>query len=62
LNGEKAINMIAGMGHGTPLGDGLGAPGPYMLDVGISSTREIARFWGLAKTASKSAAARATSG
>src|SRR5690606_3173349 len=42
------INMIAGMGHGTPIGDGLGAAGPYMLDVGISSTREIAQFWGIA--------------
>ncbi|MER9963297.1 PHB depolymerase family esterase [Mesorhizobium sp. M0045] len=44
------INMIAGMGHGTPLGIGLGAPGPYMIDVGISSTREIAQFWGIAAT------------
>jgi poly(hydroxyalkanoate) depolymerase family esterase len=44
------INIIAGMGHGTPLGDGLGAPGPYMLNVGISSTREIAQFWGIAAT------------
>ncbi|MGX5830175.1 extracellular catalytic domain type 1 short-chain-length polyhydroxyalkanoate depolymerase [Mesorhizobium sp. 43Arga] len=41
------INMIEGMGHGMPIGDGLGTPGPYMLDVGISSTQEIARFWGL---------------
>lgn len=41
------IRMIAGMGHGTPVGDGLGTPGPYMLDIGISSTREIARFWGI---------------
>ncbi|WP_287196688.1 PHB depolymerase family esterase [Mesorhizobium sp.] len=44
---------IAGMGHGTPLdttGDAaLGAEGPFMLDVGISSTRHIARFWGIAK-------------
>jgi len=39
------VNMIAGMGHGTPVGDGLGAAGPFMLDAGISSTREIARFW-----------------
>jgi hypothetical protein len=54
------VNMIAGMGHGTPLGDRLGAPGPYMLDVGISSTREIARFWSIAQTASESAATRAT--
>ncbi|MER8524303.1 PHB depolymerase family esterase [Mesorhizobium sp. M0644] len=44
------INMIAGMGHGTPVGDGVGAPGPYMLDVGIASTREIAQFWGIAAT------------
>ncbi len=50
------INLIAGMGHGTPLGGGLGAPGPYMLDVGIASTREIARFWGIAKAVRKSAA------
>ncbi|MFI0848948.1 alpha/beta hydrolase family esterase [Mesorhizobium sp. IMUNJ 23232] len=41
------INMIAGMGHGTPIGNGLGTAGPYMLDVGISSTREMAGFWGL---------------
>ncbi|MDW6021292.1 PHB depolymerase family esterase [Mesorhizobium sp. BAC0120] len=44
------INMITGMGHGTPLGNGLGSPGPYMLDVGISSTQEIARFWGISAT------------
>jgi poly(hydroxyalkanoate) depolymerase family esterase len=43
------VNMIAGMGHGTPLAPGLGAPGPYMLDVGISSTRAIAEFWGIAE-------------
>ncbi|WP_353010293.1 hypothetical protein [Mesorhizobium sp. M0977] len=44
------VNMIAGMGHGTPLGNGLVAPGPFMLDVGISSTQEIARFWGILVT------------
>ena len=49
-SGEPAIelNMIAGMGHGTPVAAGLGTAGPFMLDVGISSTREIAAFWGLA--------------
>jgi poly(hydroxyalkanoate) depolymerase family esterase len=44
--------VITGMGHGTPLsaGDGFGeVPGPFMLDVGISSTRAIARFWKLDK-------------
>ncbi|PWJ86926.1 poly(hydroxyalkanoate) depolymerase family esterase [Mesorhizobium loti] len=44
---------VAGMGHGTPLktagDDGLGGAGPFMLDVGISSTRHIACSWGLAK-------------
>ncbi|APH74744.1 hypothetical protein BSQ44_21480 [Aquibium oceanicum] len=44
------VNMIAGMGHGTPVGhDGPGSVGPYMLDVGISSTRRIAGFWGIAQ-------------
>jgi poly(hydroxyalkanoate) depolymerase family esterase len=46
---------IAGMGHGTPL-DPAGAAtgevaGAYMLDVGISSTRRIAAFWGIASAA-----------
>jgi poly(hydroxyalkanoate) depolymerase family esterase len=51
------INTIPGMGHGTPLDDKLGAPGPYMIDVGISSTQEIARFWGISST-NESASAR----
>lgn len=42
---------ISGMGHGTPLAaigaDGCGTAGPFMLEVGISSTRHIAAFWGL---------------
>ncbi len=46
---EKYI--IGRMGHGTPIsaeGDGgLGEEGKYMLEVGISSTRQIAGFWGL---------------
>ncbi len=50
-SGEPVIevNMITGMGHGTPLDrNRLGSPGPFMLDVGISSTHEIARFWKIA--------------
>ncbi|MGD9810134.1 MAG: PHB depolymerase family esterase [Sphingobium sp.] len=43
---------ISGMAHGTPVApggdDGCGASAPYMLDVGISSTRHIAAFWGIA--------------
>lgn len=40
---------VAGMGHGTPLdaSDGIGAPGAFMLNAGISSTRHIAAFWQL---------------
>lgn len=41
---------IAGMGHGTPIDatTRIGAAGPFMLDVGISSTEIIAQSWGLA--------------
>jgi poly(hydroxyalkanoate) depolymerase family esterase len=43
---------ITNMAHGTPLavgnGDGQGgAAGPFLLDVGISSSYHIAKFWGL---------------
>jgi poly(hydroxyalkanoate) depolymerase family esterase len=43
---------INGMAHGVPLatttgGEGCGAAGAFFLDVGISSTHHIARFWGL---------------
>lgn len=40
---------IPGMGHGTPVqaggADALGTAGPYFLNVGISSSRQIALFW-----------------
>jgi poly(hydroxyalkanoate) depolymerase family esterase len=49
------LHSIAGMGHGTPIDasavEGGSTAGPFMLDVGISSTLEIARFWGLAPVA-----------
>jgi feruloyl esterase len=42
---------ISGMAHGVPLStaseNGCGAPGAFFLDVGISSTHHIARFWSL---------------
>jgi poly(hydroxyalkanoate) depolymerase family esterase len=43
------FHSIDGMGHGIPidLKSGLGAVGPFMHDVGVSSTAEIARTWGL---------------
>ena len=45
---------ISGMGHGVPLATSLapdpcGAVGPFFLDAGLSSTHQIARFWGLDK-------------
>ncbi len=40
--------MIAEMGHGAPLDAGLGErKAPFMLDVGLSSTRRIADFFGI---------------
>jgi feruloyl esterase len=47
---------ITGMAHGTPIAtrardadQRCGAPGPFMLDVGISSTFRLAQRWGLLK-------------
>jgi poly(hydroxyalkanoate) depolymerase family esterase len=43
---------LDGMGHGTPItvhgAEACGTPAPYILEAGISSTRRIAAFWGLA--------------
>ncbi|MGN5374893.1 extracellular catalytic domain type 1 short-chain-length polyhydroxyalkanoate depolymerase [Sphingomonas hankookensis] len=54
---------IAGMGHGVPVDghSGIGAAGPFMLDVGLSSTLEIARGWGLTDAAARPATAPAAS-
>lgn len=49
---------IPGMGHGTPLETGpggVGMAGPFMLDVGISSTQHLAALWGLAPAVEVSA-------
>src|SRR6266566_2289902 len=45
---------IPGMAHGAPLATGrgekhCGIPGAFLLDVGISSSYHIAKFWGLTK-------------
>jgi feruloyl esterase len=52
--GEELIEAytISDMAHGTPLevgeGEGAcGAPGPFLLSVGISSSYRIARFFGI---------------
>jgi hypothetical protein len=52
-NGEALIEAftIRGMAHGVPLAttgrESCGAAGAFFLDVGISSTHHIARFWRL---------------
>ena len=53
-NGEVLIEAfsVSGMAHGVPLatargGESCGAAGAFFLDVGISSTHHIARFWRL---------------
>src|SRR5439155_1177812 len=53
-NGKVLIEAfsISGMAHGVPLatttgGESCGAAGAFFLDVGISSTHHIARFWRL---------------
>ena len=54
--GEEVVEayLVPGMGHGVPVHPGGGdaedrggTVAPFMLDVGISSTWHIARFWGL---------------
>jgi poly(hydroxyalkanoate) depolymerase family esterase len=48
-------NIVHGLAHGTPLAthgdETLGAVAPFMLEAGVSSTLEIARFWGIAPPA-----------
>jgi len=53
--GEELIEAytINNMAHGTPLAIGeaegsCGAPGPFLLPVGISSSYHIAKFFGIA--------------
>lgn len=60
--GEKVVESytIPHMAHGTPLAPGdagseCGAPGPFLLDVGISSSFHIAQFFGLTPEGAQSA-------
>ncbi|MBB5746699.1 extracellular catalytic domain type 1 short-chain-length polyhydroxyalkanoate depolymerase [Brevundimonas variabilis] len=47
-------HRISGLQHGTPLRtdgpDGVGIAGPFLIDIGISSSLEIALGWGIAQT------------
>lgn len=52
--------VITGMAHGTPLAVGndennYGVAGPFLLDVGISSSHRIATFWGLTEASERTA-------
>jgi poly(hydroxyalkanoate) depolymerase family esterase len=51
---------ITGMGHGAPItatgAEACGNPAPHMLEAGISSTRRIAAFWGIAPPVAQAAA------
>lgn len=56
-DGEEILESytVSGMGHGVPVDPGdqdhqCGRAGPFILDVGISSTYHIARAWGLTET------------
>jgi feruloyl esterase len=44
------VYTLPALGHGTPIDSrDLGQPGPFILEAGISSSRHIAEFWGLAR-------------
>jgi len=45
---QLEVYTVPVAGHGTPIDPrDVGAPAPFILDVGISSSRRIAQFWGL---------------
>jgi poly(hydroxyalkanoate) depolymerase family esterase len=49
---QLELNTLPILSHGTPIDSrDLGQPGPFILEAGISSTRRIAEFWGLARPA-----------
>jgi feruloyl esterase len=66
--GETLVEevLVRGLAHGTPVDgrvDGFGAsPPPFMLDVGISSTRRLAAGWGLTADATGQASVATLTG
>jgi feruloyl esterase len=49
---QLEVFTLPTLGHGTPIDSSdLGQPGPFILEAGISSSRRIAQFWGLAPQA-----------
>lgn len=56
---QLEVYTIPVLSHGTPIDSrDVGRPAPFILDVGISSSRRIARFWGLAPLAASRSAPR----
>lgn len=55
-NGREVVEEyeVRRLSHGTPLStldaESQESPGPHMLEAGISSTRTMARFWGIDRT------------
>ena len=54
------LDLVEGLGHGAPIAssgpDPLGRPGAFLLEAGVSSAAEIARFFGLAQDAERTTA------
>ena len=56
VDGETMVELhrLGGLAHGTPLSsrgeDGCGAPGPFLIEAGVSSSLEMLKFWGLAES------------
>ena len=63
-SGEALVemNLVRGLGHGAPLSTGgvddVGRVAPYMLEAGVSSSLEIARFWKIDTRRSETVASR----
>lgn len=58
-DGGLEVYTIPTLGHGTPIDStDVGTAAPFILDVGISSSRRIADFWGLVPQAAARPAAK----
>ena len=63
-DGSVAVELhrIAGLGHGAPIStrgdEACGSAAPWILEAGVSSSREIARSWGLLEVRRSTASPR----
>jgi poly(hydroxyalkanoate) depolymerase family esterase len=57
---QLEVVTVPALGHGAPIdARDVGQSGPYIIDMGLSSSRHIARFWGLLEMAAVRPAAPA---